>query len=1169
MADGIKIPITLETKEANDALEAFATNGEKAFNRLKKSALEATDRESTEETLNAITESLQREEEAFAKSQAKRTEIAKKAAQERANIEQEFQKEWNESGRIGVFKGLNEKYGTNLKIEDMVKDGKFDVDAYKNAYHDTLDKAFEKSPVLSQYQSSMESIEASQDVIIDKMSKFKDLAELTGKKLEALNAPFDIDLTSVTGANDRLRELKNTFEGTSEAIRKAALETNDVEVLNGLSEQVQAEYAKADETITQLENRFHDLDSILTGMDNGTIEMDTSAYDEILAREEAITRAIEQQEAEKEALISMNQGISAKVDAIREKEALIAAAGPFEKLALKAKEAFENIVQSSASAAEKVADSFKSIPSKMGNAAAGIGKGIINSIAKVPSMIGSAFKGIWNVAGGAINGLKGLFSGFGRNVESVGDSFSNLGSKVMKAGVMLLGARSVFYALRKAINTYLADNETVSNQINTIWATLGNAIGPVIDWLASKIEYLVNLISGLMSVLFGTTIQIKKATKATAGSAGASNAAAKAQERQLANFDEMNKLQDQSSGGGGGGGGGGGAGSGFELVDSTWKPWKELQDLIDAGDWIGVGEELATKVNEMLDAVDWTGWGTKLGKGLDKGIKIFYGFIENLNTYGLGRHIADFLMAAIENIDWGVVGRAYVRWKTMFLDLMIGFVSNLDPVTLGIAIRDFFFGACSEASEWLLSYDWRSMGQNLYHGLKTLVTTIDFASVARALFETLGIALGSLSAFILGFFEEALSDFYNKYLAPYFDQIDWNNSLWQCGLDLIAGFFKGIWDAICDVGNWIYENIFQPFIDGFKKAFGISSPSKVMKEQGGYIIEGLFAGISEKFANLKKKLIEIKEEIVKKFKEAWNGVKTAWSNAGEWFGKKWEDVKSAFKETKKWFGEKFSGAYSSVKEAWKGVGQWAGERWETIKGAFNTTKEWFGEKFSGAYTSATEAWNGAKESFGTTWENIKGAFSSTGEWFGTTFGSSYEKAKGAFNGSKSAFETIWDGIKSAFDKGGNPKSWFSTAFTNAFNAVKGSTDSMISNVQNAVARMKNALSGSLNNINMGRPYAQMPTYSYSSNGNSITPRVASVQAMATGGIVVRPTNAIVGEAGREAVLPLERNTEWMDALAEKLQGLSGSQVIVLQVDGREMARVVNDANKKLGFAGNY
>ncbi len=44
----------------------------------------------------------------------------------------------------------------------------------------------------------------------------------------------------------------------------------------------------------------------------------------------------------------------------------------------------------------------------------------------------------------------------------------------------------------------------------------------------------------------------------------------------------------------------------------------------------------------------------------------------------------------------------------------------------------------------------------------------------------------------------------------------------------------------------------------------------------------------------------------------------------------------------------------------------------------------------------------------------------------------------------------------------------------------------------------------------------------------------SLPRLATGGLATGPTTAIIGEAGREAVLPLDRNTEWAGLLADVL-----------------------------------
>lgn len=46
--------------------------------------------------------------------------------------------------------------------------------------------------------------------------------------------------------------------------------------------------------------------------------------------------------------------------------------------------------------------------------------------------------------------------------------------------------------------------------------------------------------------------------------------------------------------------------------------------------------------------------------------------------------------------------------------------------------------------------------------------------------------------------------------------------------------------------------------------------------------------------------------------------------------------------------------------------------------------------------------------------------------------------------------------------------------------------------------------------------------------------IPKIPKLASGGIIDRPTVAVVGEAGKEAVMPLERNTGWIDNLANRI-----------------------------------
>ena len=69
---------------------------------------------------------------------------------------------------------------------------------------------------------------------------------------------------------------------------------------------------------------------------------------------------------------------------------------------------------------------------------------------------------------------------------------------------------------------------------------------------------------------------------------------------------------------------------------------------------------------------------------------------------------------------------------------------------------------------------------------------------------------------------------------------------------------------------------------------------------------------------------------------------------------------------------------------------------------------------------------------------------------------------------------------------------------------------------------------------------------YGGNG-LVTFDMRKMPEYAQGGIIDKPTVALVGEAGREAVMPLERNTQWIDELALKLTEKGGSNGSPIQL----------------------
>lgn len=117
--------------------------------------------------------------------------------------------------------------------------------------------------------------------------------------------------------------------------------------------------------------------------------------------------------------------------------------------------------------------------------------------------------------------------------------------------------------------------------------------------------------------------------------------------------------------------------------------------------------------------------------------------------------------------------------------------------------------------------------------------------------------------------------------------MDWSPKMEESGTNLILGLLQGIWNAMKNIWQWVDEHIFGPFIDAFKAAFRINSPSKVMEEMGGYIIEGFLNGIKNGFNFIKDTvgtIIDIFQSIIPSAKQIWDDVGNGLSSAFQHFG---------------------------------------------------------------------------------------------------------------------------------------------------------------------------------------------------------------------------------------------------------------------------------------------
>ena len=108
--------------------------------------------------------------------------------------------------------------------------------------------------------------------------------------------------------------------------------------------------------------------------------------------------------------------------------------------------------------------------------------------------------------------------------------------------------------------------------------------------------------------------------------------------------------------------------------------------------------------------------------------------------------------------------------------------------------------------------------------------------------------------------------------------------------------------------------------------------------------------------------------------------------------------------------------------------------------------------------------------------------------------------KKAWDGIKNIFVGLWDGVAGIF---------------------KG--------VINVVIDVINAIISGINKLHW-----EVPDWVPLIGGKEFGFSIPKIPKLAQGGIIDKPTVAMVGEAGKEAVMPLERNTGWIDQLASKL-----------------------------------
>lgn len=715
-------------------------------------------------------------------------------------------------------------------------------------------------------------------------------------------------------------------------------------------------------------------------------------------------------------------------------------------------------------------------------------------------------------------------------------------------------------------------NNSISSMVSSLlylknaWAVafspIVNVVAPYISSFIDMVSSALNAVGHFLAALTGKeyVVQAKKAWKnyasgldTTKDSANSAEKALKDLQNYTLGIDELNVLNDNSDNSGSGSSG---SGSGYtapspsdmfttESVDGDVSEFaQKLKDAWAKADFTEIGQILGEKLRDSLDKIPWDGIqesakrigksigtfitgfvevpnlgfkiGSTIGEGINTGIDLANSFLDNTKWSSIGDFIGRGLNGLIDTIDWQGLGHMFAakgnaffdtfgeaartfHWNDFGMDLADGlnqWISDFNWAENGAHLGDIAIGLLSGIKSFLETTDWQSLG----NGIADFIGGINWSGVADQLFEGIGAALGGLLAFLRGLVEDAWKDVVKW----------WKDTAFEDGKFTMEGLLNGIWEKLKDIGTWIKEHIFQPFIDGFKNAFGIHSPSTVMAEQGGYIMDGLLNGVADKlqpvldfFTDLKGKIVEkfsdVKDWFGDKFGKAREAISEKFSDVGTWFGNKKTEIQDNTKDVDTWMNTKYTSARKYVNTAFTDVGTWFGKRKSDVQTNMDSISTWFKTKYQGARSNVNSAFLAIGSWFGLRRKEIEANMSSIATWFGDVF-------RRAYNG----ITAIFDNIGSYFEKVGG---WISTPIKNALNGVR---------------KAVNWIYGKL-----GGKGDLIEAFSTGTGGNGVTKDTIGMVNDQAGGtyreLVQFPNGRTIIPTGRNVVLPMPKGTKVLPA----------------------------------------
>ena len=463
----------------------------------------------------------------------------------------------------------------------------------------------------------------------------------------------------------------------------------------------------------------------------------------------------------------------------------------------------------------------------IGQALKGIGKAAAQAAGTGVQKLWGGLKKLGSSAVHGITSLPGKLRNIGRSAASSTGGLTKMVRSIRNIGIASLGMRvasGLFGHMRSIISNYVSQNEELNKTIETMKTQLGEALAPAINIVVAVLQRLMpvvtavsNGINSIFKALFGDIAATSKKIESAS------------EELNTYGFDQINKESDSESASTPSGSAQGGDQSALVTKLTDWL--LKLKSAFMAGDWKTLGSTFADGINSAFSALGNSNIGNKIGGVINAISTTLHSFLTGVDFQGIGEMLGQQMTNMFTTIDWNTAGETFASFFLMLPSLIIGWISGTNWSVVGNSLSKFLMSALKSVTTFIQKTDWLKLGESV----ATFIASIDWNGIISTLFEGLGAALGGLALFTWGLIKDAWASVVAW----------WEEVAYEDGTFTIEGLLRGIGDAFANIGDWLMDNIVNPFVDGFKSMFGIHSPSTVMKGIGGFITDGFLGGILE------------------------------------------------------------------------------------------------------------------------------------------------------------------------------------------------------------------------------------------------------------------------------------------------------------------------------------